>query len=72
MRIERPRKPGWFYKGDQQLIALSEVPATLNITASEIADAVALGKLAVERVSGCKVVSMDELFRYIDTRSGKK
>ena len=71
MRVERPLNPGWFYKGNQQFITLSEVPRTLRLTASEVADAVALGELKIDRVSGCKVVAMEDLFRYIDMRPGK-
>jgi hypothetical protein len=53
-------------------MALSEVPRTINITASELADAVALGELAIERVSGLKIVSVQDLFDYIDRKEGKK
>lgn len=72
MRVQPPVKPGFFWKAGRQYIALSEVPRMLNLTASEVADAVALGELQIERVSGCKVVSTAALFDYIGMKEGKK
>ena len=72
MRVNTQIKPGFFTKAGQQYIALSEVPRLLKLTASEVADAVALGELQIERVSGCKVVSTAALFDYIGMKEGKK
>ncbi|MBW3225489.1 hypothetical protein [Marinobacter adhaerens] len=72
MRVNTQVKPGFFWKAGRQYIALSEVPRMLNLTASEVADAVALGELQIERVSGCKVVSTAALFDYIGMKEGKK
>lgn len=72
MRINDSVKPGWFYKSRQQYLALSEVPRTLNLPASEVTDAVSSGELKIERVSGCKVVALDELFNYVEIREGKR
>lgn len=65
-------KPGWFFRNRRQYLALSEVPRHLNVPAHEITDAVSLGKLHIERVSGCKVVELAEMMRYIDLREGAK
>ncbi len=72
MRVQTPKKPGFFFRAGRQYIALSEVPRTLNLTASEVADAVALGELPIERVNGLKIVSMDALFELISMKEGKK
>ena len=72
MRVRPRLKPGFFWKADKQYLDLSDVPRTLNFTASEVADAVALGELQIERVSGCKVVSMAALFHWIEKREGAK
>ena len=53
-------------------MALSEVPRTLNLTASEVTDAVGRDELKVEKVSGCKVVSMEALLGYVTMREGQK
>jgi len=70
MRVQTQVKPGFFSKADRKYIALSEVPRTLNLTASEVTDAVALGELEIELISGCKAVALDELFRYIESKAG--
>lgn len=72
MRVQPPVKPGFFWKAGRQYIALSEVPRMLNLTASEVTDAVALGELQIERVSGCKVVSTAALFNFIGMKEGEK
>ena len=72
MRLRNNVKPGWFYKGRQQYLALSEVPRTLNLTASEVTDALSRGDLKIERVSGCKVVALEELFNWIEKKEGKQ
>ena len=72
MRVDIPKKPGFFLRAGRQYMALSEVPRTLNLTASEVADAVALGELPIERVCGLKIVLMDALFGYIAMKEGKK
>jgi hypothetical protein len=72
MRVDIPKKPGFFLRAGRHYMALSEVPRTINITASELADAVALGELAIERVSGLKIISVQDLFDYIDRKEGKK
>lgn len=64
-------KPGWFTRRRQQYLALSQVPRTLNITASEVTDAVSRGDIQIERISGCKAVALDELFRYVERRASR-
>ncbi|MEA1081978.1 hypothetical protein [Marinobacter qingdaonensis] len=71
MKTNQSVQPGWFFRGRQQYLALSEVPRTMNLTASEVTDAVSLGELRIERVSGCKVVALEELFSWIEEREGK-
>ena len=63
--------PGWCYTGNQQFIPLPEVHRTSKLTASEAADAVALRALKIDRVSGCEVVAIEDLFQYSDMRAGK-
>jgi len=72
MRVDPRVKPGFFWKAGRQYIALSEVPRMLNLTASEVADAVALGELQIERVAGCKVASFEALIEFTAIRRGKK
>ncbi len=71
MRVDRSTKPGWFFNGQRQYLALSHVSKTLNIPASEVEDAVTTGKLKTERISGCKAVLLEDLFGYVETRAGK-
>lgn len=72
MRATQPQKrsPGWFFRNNHQFLALSQVPQTLNVTASEITDAVSRGDIEIERINGCKAVALDELFRYIEKKAG--
>lgn len=70
MKASPQVKPGFFTKAGRKYIALSEVPRTLNLTASAVADSVALGEMQIERISGCKAVALDELFRYIESKAG--
>ncbi len=72
MKATQPQKrsPGWFFRNNHQFLALSQVPQTLNATASEITDAVSRGEIQIERINGCKAVALDELFRYIEKKAG--
>ena len=72
MRAPQPQKrsPGWFFRNNHQFLALSQVPQTLNATASEITDAVSRGEIQIERINGCTAVALDELFRYIEKKAG--
>ncbi len=65
-------KPGWFVRSGHKYLTLSEVPRALNVTASEITDAVSRGALQIERVNGCKAVPLTELFSYIEKRGAAK
>ncbi|WP_396623200.1 hypothetical protein [Marinobacter sp. W-8] len=66
MKQQSPVKPGWFFRNGRRYLAVSEVPRTVNLTTSEVTDAISLGQLRIERVNGCKVVAMEELFNWID------
>lgn len=68
MNVRKPLKPGSFLRNGREYLALSEVSRTLNLPAHEITDAVSRGDLHVERVSGCKVVELAEVMRYISLR----
>lgn len=72
MRSHQPEKrnPGWFFRNNHQFLVLSQVPQALNVTASEITDAVSRGEIEIERINGCKAVALDELFRYIEKKAG--
>ncbi|MEQ9546417.1 MAG: hypothetical protein RIK85_10470 [Marinobacter sp.] len=72
MKVKNFVKPGWFYKGRQRYLALSEVPRTINLTASEATEAVSRGDLRIERVIGYKVVTIEELFNWIETREDRQ
>lgn len=72
MRLNTQSKQGLFWNAGRQYMPLSEVPRTLNLNASEVSDAVALGRLQIERLSGCKCVSIESLFDFIAMRVGKK
>lgn len=72
MRVEQPVKPGWFFRNGRQFLAVSEVPRLLSLPTHQVTDAISLGKLRIERVSGCKVVELAELLRYVDLQEGKK
>lgn len=62
-------KPGTFFRGDLQYIALSEVPKTINRAAREVDEAVANGDLHITRIAGCKAVSVGELFQYVEGKT---
>lgn len=66
------RNPGWFFSNNHQFLALSQVPQTLSVPASEVTDAVARGELEIVRISGCKAVALTELYRFIDERGIRK
>ncbi|WP_286749002.1 hypothetical protein [Marinobacter sp. UBA2688] len=66
------RSPGWFFRNNHQFLALSQVPQALNLTASEVTDAVSRGELEIIRISGCKAVALEDLYRYIDKREAEK
>lgn len=72
MRAAQPQKrsPGWFFQNNRQFLALSQVPQALKLTASEVTDAVSRQELEIVRISGCKAVALDELFRYIEKKAG--
>lgn len=74
MRSNQPEKrsPGWFFRNNHQFLALSQVPQALNLTASEVTDAVSRGELEIIRISGCKAVALDDLYRYIDMKEAQK
>ncbi|WP_305966892.1 hypothetical protein [Marinobacter salsuginis] len=72
MNVRKPLKPGSFLRNGREYLALSEVSRTLNVPAHEVTDAVSLGDLHVERVSGCKVVELAEVMRYISLREARK
>lgn len=66
------RSPGLFFRNNHQFLALSQVPLALNLTASEVTDAVSRGELEIIRISGCKAVALEDLYRYIDEREVQK
>ncbi len=72
MRVDTRVKPGFFWKTGRKYIALSEVSRHLQVPAHVVTDAVSLGELQIERVSGCKVVEFEELLRFIDLMEGRK
>ena len=73
MRSSAPTvKPGWFFRNNRQYLALSEVPSALEVSSAEITEAVEGGLLKSERISGCKAVALEELFRYIEIRGNQK
>lgn len=72
MRVQTPKKPGFFLRAGRQYMALSEVPRTVNVTAAEVADAVALGELPIDRVAGCKIVLLADVFEWIEMKGGRK
>jgi len=72
MKAQQTVKPGWFFRNDRQYRAVSEVPRLMNLPAYQITDAIARGKLRIERAAGCKVVELAELLRYVDLQEGKK
>ena len=72
MRVDKPVEPGWFFRNGRQYLAVSEVPRALNVPAHQISDAIALGHIRIERVSGCKAVELAEMMNYIDLQEGKK
>jgi hypothetical protein len=72
MKAQTPRQHGFFLRAGRQYISLSEAARMPNLTASELADAIALGELPVERVSGLKIVSVQDLFDYIDRKETQK
>ena len=66
------RTPGWFFRNNHQFLALSQVPMALTLTASAVTDAVSRGELEIVRISGCKAVALEDLYRFIDEREDRK
>lgn len=77
MRVNKPTQPkkhspGWFHCNHRQFMALSHVPRALDMSASDITDAVSRGDLEIVRISGCKAVAFEELLRFIDLMEDRK
>jgi hypothetical protein len=77
MRVHKPtqpkkRSPGWFFCNNHQFLALSQVPQAMGLPASEVTDAVSRGDLDIVRISGCKAVALEELYRFIDKQEALK
>ena len=62
------RTPGKFYNHSTktEYIALSRVAEVVGVPASVITDAISNGSLPVQEISGCRCVSVADLFRFTD------
>lgn len=74
MRSHQPEKrsPGWLFRNNHQFLAFSQVPREMNMTASEVTDAVSRGDLEIVRIADCKAVALADLYRFIDMREARK
>ena len=62
------RTPGAFYNHGTQCeyIALSRVAEAVGVPAYIITNAISDGSLPVQEISGCRCVSVADLFRFTD------
>ncbi|MFE8069801.1 hypothetical protein QQM79_01970 [Marinobacteraceae bacterium S3BR75-40.1] len=66
------RTPGTFLSNGREYVALSNVPHLTGVAAHTVTDAVSNGYVTVRQFSGCKVISLADVFRLLDYKEGEK
>lgn len=63
-------QPGTFFSNGHEYMAVSVVHKRTNVTASEVADAIAAGLVKVQVFSGCKALSLADVFMLVNLKGG--
>jgi len=66
------RTPGTFVSDGREYVALSSVFHLTGIPAHTVTDAISAGYVTVRQFSGCKVISLADVFRLLDYEGGEK
>jgi hypothetical protein len=68
------RQPGTFYNhaAQAEYVALSRVAEVVGVPGYIITNAISDGSLPVQEISGCKCVSVVDLFRFENAGEGAK
>ena len=64
-------KPGTFYCNGREYMAVSSIPQVTDLTASEVADAIAAGVVRVRVFSGCKAMSLADMFKLVNMKGAE-
>jgi|AntRauTorcE11897_2_1112592.scaffolds.fasta_scaffold128898_2 hypothetical protein len=64
------RTPGTFISNGREYVALSSVFYLTGIPAHTVTDAVSAGYVTVRQFSGCKVISLADVFHLLDYEGG--
>jgi hypothetical protein len=62
-------QPGWYFKGQAPCLAVYEIPKYALMTNLEVEVAIVNGDFQLERVAGCRVVPLADVFRYVERRA---
>lgn len=65
-------QPGTFTRNGREYMAVSNIPHLTALTASEVADAIAADVVRVQVFSGCKVLSLADVFKLVNMKGGEK
>lgn len=63
-------QPGAFFCNGREYMAVSVIPHKTTLTASEVADAIAAGLVKVQVFSGCKALSLADVFMLVSLKGG--
>jgi hypothetical protein len=66
------RTPGTFISNGREYVALSSVFHLTGIPAHTVTDAISAGYVTVLQFSGCKVISLADVFHLLDYEGGEK
>lgn len=62
-------QPGWYFKDQTPCLAVYEIPKSALMTTLEVEVAIVNGDFKVERIAGCRVVPLADVFRYVEKRA---
>lgn len=65
------RTPGTFSHNGREYMAVSVIHCNTALTAAEVADAIATGLVTVQVLSGCKAISLADVFMLVNLKGGK-
>ncbi|MBO6811713.1 MULTISPECIES: hypothetical protein [Marinobacter] len=69
MKFTERYQPGWFFKGTKPFLAVSHIAQTAQMTNVEVEAAIVNGHFETERIAGCRVVPLCDVFRYVELRA---
>ena len=64
-------EPGTFYCNGQEYLAVSAISSKTNLTACDVADAIAAGLVKVQVFSGCKALSLADIDMLVKLKGGE-